>query len=311
VTTPAEPAEPAGPVPAHAAYGARIEQLLDASAASGPVARERAEELVRLVVTLYGAGLERLLDLAYDAGALGDGLLTALAEDELVSSLLLVHGLHPYGVTERVERALEQVRPYLGSHGGDVRLLDVAEDGVVHLQLLGSCDGCASSAVTLELAVEDAIRAAAPEVVRIDVREDARPAGPVIPVEQLTARLREQEVAGPVTWAVAARADELAAGALLRTTVVGHDVLLCRLLSGCYAYRDICAGCRSSFEGAGLQRAPATPGSAVLTCRSCGAHYDVRRAGLDLDDATRHLEPLPLLERDGKLEVALRTPVPA
>ena len=79
-----------------AAVGDRIEQLLEASAAAGPVAAARAEELVRLLVDLYGAVLERLLTLADEAGALDDTLLQALAADELVSALLLVHGLHPY-----------------------------------------------------------------------------------------------------------------------------------------------------------------------------------------------------------------------
>ncbi len=303
------------PSPDPAAAGERIELLLEASAAGGPVARERAEELVRLVVELYGAGLERLLQLVHEAGVLDDALLGSLAADELVSSLLLVHDLHPYAVEERVERALEGVRPYLGSHGGDVKLIEVTADSVVRLQLLGSCDGCASSSVTLELAVEDAIRAAAPEIVRIDVEEAAGTPG-LIPVDQLTARLRtlEQgtpEPAGGVTWAAAAQLDELTVGGLHRTTVAGLEVLLCRLLSGVYAYRDACAGCGSSFEGAGLQRAPSSPGSAVLTCRGCGAHYDVRRAGADVDDPARHLEPVPLLERDGVVELAVRTPVPA
>lgn len=297
--------------PGPAATGERIEHLLEASSAAGPVARERSEELVRLVVELYGAGLERLLEIAHDAGALDDDLLAALAGDELVSSLLIVHGLHPYGVEERVERALEGVRPYLGSHGGDVRLLEVTDSGVVRLALLGSCDGCASSAVTLELAVDDAIRAAAPEVVRIDVEEAPRAAGGVIPVESLTARLRPAEPATGVAWSAAATVDELTVGALHRTTVAGLDLLLCRLLSGVYAYRDRCAACGATFEGAGLQRAPATPGSAVLTCRACGAHYDVRRAGADLEQDGRHLEPVPLLERDGVVEVAVRVPVPA
>jgi nitrite reductase/ring-hydroxylating ferredoxin subunit len=100
--------------------------------------------------------------------------------------------------------------------------------------------------------------------------------------------------------------EELSIGGLHRTTVAGMDVLLCRLTSGVYAYRDTCAGCGSSFEGAGLQRAPSAPGSAVLTCHACGAHYDIRRAGADVEDPARHLEPVPLLERDGVVEVALR-----
>jgi Fe-S cluster biogenesis protein NfuA/nitrite reductase/ring-hydroxylating ferredoxin subunit len=297
-------------LPDPAATGERIERLLEASAAGGPIVRERAEELVRLVVELYGAGLERILELAYEAGALDDDLLASLAADELVSSLLLVHGLHPYGVEERIERALDGVRPYLGSHGGDVRLLGVTEEGVVRLELLGSCDGCASSSVTLELAVEDAIHAAAPEIVGIEVEEKAKePTQGVIPVESLTARLRAPEQSGEVVWMAAARLDELAVGALHCSAVAGLDLVFCRLLSGVYAYRDACAACGASFDGAGLQRAPATPGSAVLTCRACGAHFDIRRAGIDLEAPERHLEPVPLLERDGVVEVAVRATV--
>jgi len=300
--------------PDPATTGERIEHLLEASTAAGPVARERAEELVRLVVELYGAGLERVLELAYDAGALDDDLLESLAADELVSSLLLVHGLHPYSVQERVSRALDDVRPYLGSHGGDVQLLGVTGDGVVRLALLGSCDGCASSAVTLELAVEEAIHAAAPEIVAIEVEEGtkAKAAPGLISVESLTARLHPPDVAPHgVAWTPAGRLEDLAVGGLRRATVAGLDVVLCRLLSGVYAYRDACAACSGPFDGARLERSPAVPGSAVLTCRSCGAHFDVRAAGADLEQPGRHLEPVPLLERDGVLELAVRTTVPA
>ena len=159
------------------------------------MARERAEELVRLVADLYGAGLERMLTILHDGGRLDDDVLAALAADELVSSLLLVHDLHPYDVHTRVEHALDGVRPYLGSHGGDVELLEVTEDDVVRLRLLGSCDGCASSSVTLKLAVEGAIEAAAPEVTAIEVETPTAStsvaAGPVIAVESLWSRLGE------------------------------------------------------------------------------------------------------------------------
>ena len=135
--------------------GERIDALIDAvaGAGGGPVnparSRERAEELVRVVTDLYGAGLERLLEIVYDSGRLDDELLGLLAADDLVASLLLVHGLHPYDVPTRVEQALDGVRPYLGSHGGDVELLEVTDAGVVRLRMLGSCDGCPSSSVTL------------------------------------------------------------------------------------------------------------------------------------------------------------------
>ena len=165
--------EPHGAAPdALRRAGERIEELLDASSAAGIVARERSEELVRQVTALYGAGLARVLEILGDTGVLTPALQDALVADDLVASLLLVHGLHPHGARTRVEAALESVRPYLGTHGGDVELMDVSDDGVVRLRLLGSCDGCPSSAATLELAVHSAIEAAAPEVTSIEVLAD-------------------------------------------------------------------------------------------------------------------------------------------
>ena len=169
-----------------AVAGERIEQLLEASAAAGPAARERAEELVRLVVDLYGAGLERLLDLAYDAGALGDELVAALAGDELVAGLLAVHGLHPYAVEDRVAQAVARLRPAVEGQGASCELLE-ATAGLVRLRLTGAGTGCGSAAPALTTALEDAVRAAAPEVAVVEVLT-ADPA--LIPVSSLTERLR-------------------------------------------------------------------------------------------------------------------------
>ncbi len=149
--------------------GDRIQTLLDASAGSGTVVRERTEQLAAELTDLYGAALERIVAITTESAP---ELVGQFAADELVASLMLVHGLHPHGVERRIEDALDSVRPYLGSHGGDVALLEVvdSEDGlVVRLQFAGSCKSCPSSAVTLEYAVEDAVRAAAPEITSIDV----------------------------------------------------------------------------------------------------------------------------------------------
>src|ERR1700686_4665609 len=140
--------------------GDRIQTLLDASSSGGAGARERAEQLVREVTDLYGAALQRVMEFA---GAANPDLADRFAADDLVASLLLVHGLHPHDVERRGSEALDSVRPYLGSPGGDVHLVGV-DGGTVHLQFAGSCKSCPSSAVTLELAVEDAVRAAAPEI---------------------------------------------------------------------------------------------------------------------------------------------------
>jgi Fe-S cluster biogenesis protein NfuA len=122
----------------------------------------KATEAVQALVELYGEALARFV-----AGA-------DPAEDELLSHLLLVHDLHPIDVETRVQRALDDVRPYLGSHGGDVELIEV-EDGVARVRLGGTCDGCPSSAVTLRNAIEEAIMRAAPELERVEAEGVAEP----------------------------------------------------------------------------------------------------------------------------------------
>ena len=81
----------------------------------------------------------------------------------------MLHGLHPLDVDARIEAALDRVRPYLGSHAGGVSFLGVDQDDVARLRLSGSCDGCASSTVTVSLTIEEAVRAAAPELTGIVV----------------------------------------------------------------------------------------------------------------------------------------------
>ena len=159
------------------AVGDRIEQLLDElHATADPRARATAEELLRLVTELYGGALERVVQLASaDAPALA----ARLFDDELVASLLVVHGLHPDPVDARVERALGSVRPLLAEQGGEVELLDIdAQAGAVHLRLRGG-EGCGSA--TMRLAVEGAIIEAAPEIVTFDI-ELAPPRPPTVPV---------------------------------------------------------------------------------------------------------------------------------
>ena len=289
--------------------GERIDTLLDASAAGGVVARERAEELVRLTADLYGAGLERMMELLYDRGLLDAELLAELAADDLVSSLLLVHGLHPYDVRTRVEQALDSVRPYLGTHGGDVELLEVTDEGTVRLRLLGSCDGCPSSSVTLELAVEGAIEAAAPEVTSIQVETPSTSGasgGAVIPVSALRTRLESEPADGGSTWGPIPEAAEVPDGGVRRLTSSGMPVLICRIGVDLFAFRDRCARCEGTLEGATMaRRMGGAIGDALLTCAACHAHYDVRRAGACADEEGLHLDPLPLLVVDDVVSVAV------
>ena len=155
------------PVPLTVAeMAARVETLLAGfdRVATPREAREGAEALVRTIVSLYGSGLERVLEIVHEASDDRSGAVFAkLVEDPFVESLLCLHGLHPVGLAERVQAALDSVRPYLKSHEGDVAIDGSDGDGVL-LRLEGSCDGCPSSTATIELAVERAILERVPEI---------------------------------------------------------------------------------------------------------------------------------------------------
>jgi Fe-S cluster biogenesis protein NfuA len=132
--------------------------------------RARVQEIVRTLIDLHGEGLERMLDRVADAGDAGLAAIDDLGQDELVGSLLLLHGLHPVDLETRVRQALEKVRPYLRSHGGNVEIVRISETSV-SLRLQGSCHSCPSSATTMKTTIEEAIYQSAPEVQSIEVDE--------------------------------------------------------------------------------------------------------------------------------------------
>ncbi len=152
-----------------------------------PAVSTHARAVVRAVLDLHAAGLGRILDHLEEAGEPGRAVLEACARDEVTAGLLLLHGLHPQGVEERVRQALETVRPYLRSHGGNVELLGV-DDGIVRLRLQGSCHSCPSSALTMRQTVQEAIVARAPDVNAIEV-EGLVEAAPPVPAADGAARV--------------------------------------------------------------------------------------------------------------------------
>jgi Fe-S cluster biogenesis protein NfuA len=149
----------------------RVEKLAARLESAGdPETRATALDLVQSVVELHGAALQRLVESLTRTPA-GQQVLSEALENDLVSSMLLLHNLHPDDLETRVLRGMEKARPYLKSHGGDVELAAV-RDGIVHLRLHGTCGSCPSSSVTLKNAVEDALFEVAPDIVEI-VSENA------------------------------------------------------------------------------------------------------------------------------------------
>jgi Fe-S cluster biogenesis protein NfuA/nitrite reductase/ring-hydroxylating ferredoxin subunit len=270
---------------------ARIEALLEEiESLEDTNARSKAAEVVGVLLELYGEGLARMMEVVA-RGKERERTFEALAEDELVSHLLLLHGLHPLDVQARVVRALEEVRPYLQSHGGNVEFLGV-EEGVAHVRMQGSCDGCPSSTVTLKLAIEEAVLKAAPDLEGIEAEgvaeEPPKPATTFVVGPTLRKKEKKRPEEDGASWTVVGGLPQLSSGGMLLKEISGEPVLFLKLGDDFYAYRHHCPGCGVSLEEGSLEEVE-------LTCSECSHRYDVRRAGRCLDAPQLHLEPIPLL----------------
>jgi len=148
--------------------GETVEQL---ESAADPNSRAMAKELLESLMALHGAALERILELASEAGEAGETIIRKCGRDDLVSSLLLLYGLHPEDLRTRVNRALEKSRGYLESHAASAELVSINEDGVVTLRLQIKSNGCGSTAATVKSTLEATVQDAAPDATSIVVEE--------------------------------------------------------------------------------------------------------------------------------------------
>jgi len=150
-----------------------IEEILAELAAAGETPGRLGEELVRVLMSFYGAGMEQLVSVVRVAG--GEDLLHRLGADPLVAALLALHDLHPVDLPTRVGHALDTARRRLGSHGSGVALDHLELDtGTVHVRLGSGCGG----GETVRDVVRRAMGEIAPEVG--DVVFLAEPAGPAL-----------------------------------------------------------------------------------------------------------------------------------
>ncbi|MER6997237.1 hypothetical protein [Streptomyces sp. NPDC000410] len=146
--------------------GRRVEEVLDRlTATSDPAAAAAAEELVRVLMDFYGAGLHRIVTLL-DTPKAG-GQLSALLGDELVASLLVLHDLHPEDTPARISRALRE-------HPVEVVAYDGATGALRLRASAGGGCGCGSGPDAGRQAVEDALACFAPEVNTVELEQPAK-----------------------------------------------------------------------------------------------------------------------------------------
>ena len=245
-------------------------------------------QLDTLVRTLEREGDERALMLLELVDAVHRPGLTALAEGNTehpaAQALMAMYGLGDLDDEDLVEEALEQVRPYINSHGGEVELLSV-EDGVVRVRMSGACQGCAASAMTLRRGIEEALRAGYPAFREV-VAEEPDPGPTLLQIDDLRRPVfADVEAPGP--------------GEVRSLTLDGVPVLLVNTLGDVFAFRNGCAVDGLPLEGSRLTE------DGVLVCpwHNCAYHA---RTGKRMDDpAEPGLAVIPVATRDGAVQVAV------
>ncbi len=181
---------------------ARIEQLIvDSEQAADPLVREKTKDLLQTLLDLHSAGLARLIEIVSRAGEPGQAIVQGFTHDELVKPLLLLYGLHPISIEERVKQALDKITPSLGVHGVTAEILSIDTNRVtlnVHHNGNGNSHG--SFAATVKQALEEAICEAAPELTEVQILglEEERDVAQssFIPLDQVKSVRRELPVSG-------------------------------------------------------------------------------------------------------------------
>ena len=270
------------------------------------------KELETLIGTLERENDERAMLLLELIDAIHRPAIELIANGELehpiAMAVLSMYDLVELDEQIQVEEALDNVRPYIESHGGGLELLEV-DDGVVHVRLSGSCSGCAASAMTLRRGVEESLRQHYDnfkEVVAHEVEEEETAAqnggkgGPqLLQIEGLNSPPPTEGLRRPV-FVEAGKLEELATGEMKAVDVDGTSVLILNVQGEPYAFKNHCAlEARLPLDGGRLT------GSALI-CPWHNCAYDARSGKrIDNEPDAPSLAVVPVAIRDGVLQVAV------
>lgn len=234
-------------------------------------------------------------------------ILAGELDHPVAQALLAMYDLAPVDPRIQVEEALDEVRPYIESHGGELELLDV-EDGVVHLRMSGACHGCAASAMTLRRGIERKLRERLPDFKEVVAHEpegdeassaellqiqpgNGAPSGGLLQIQHLKRPVFQD--AGPIA--------ELGPGEKKAIEHEGASILILNVDGEPYAFRNACP-----VDDRALPLDGGRLAGPVLVCPWHNCSYDAR-SGRRVDDQpdAPALAVVPVAVRDGMLKVAV------
>lgn len=298
----------------------RIEELLDEfQSHPDPVLREKVADLVAGILELHGEALRRLFH-SLEGGERAEELAQALMADPYIAAMLQIHGLGQAGgdaeLRGRVEAALDEVRPYMQSHGGEVELLEV-RSGVARLSLVGACRGCASSLMTLRMGIERELKEHVPELQGIEVEGMPEP-GQGHPPPTVVRAPRGYSMAAPKTkasmnfvsldefeasqleqerrWFKLGPVGDFRPGERMVTEIEGVSVMLVSVQGRVFAFENFCPVGEESLEEAEVE-------GLILVCPKHGYHFSLI-TGQAREDAEAKLHRLSVSVRDEVIQVA-------
>jgi Fe-S cluster biogenesis protein NfuA len=155
-------------------------------AIADPAIRAAAKGLMQSLMDLHGAAMEKALDIVFEAGEPGREIIDRLGRDSLVSSVLVLHGLHPEDIETRVVKSVDRIRPQLRKQGCEVEFVG-ARDGAIRLRVETGAHACGSTAKTVQATLEGAMYDAAPDLTSLVIEGlEEKPASGFVALDKLS-----------------------------------------------------------------------------------------------------------------------------
>lgn len=255
--------------------------------------RGAAKAYGRAIEVLHGEALRRLIaSLKRDPAALA--ALKSAVIDDVVYAVLRRHGIIKPSLTERLESALDGIRPMLASHGGDVELVSVSPPSI-EVRFIGSCDGCPASQLTFHAGVKKAVEDACPEITEIlQVRGSSSGA-----LNGESVRFVSPFALGSSgKWHLAATLHEIPEGGIKAQFLEGEKLLLSRRGSIVTCFQNACAHLGLALDDGEVQ-------DGVITCPYHGFRYDLS-SGECLTAPAVQLQPHAVRVIGNRVEVRLQ-----
>lgn len=252
--------------------------ILEIEAAPDNRERQKLFGLIQPVVSLHRDALERMIEIVRESG--GEHVIERFVQDPMLGDLLRGYELVPTeDIEARVHLALDEARPLLHSHGGDVELVEM-RGRVAVLKLTGSCQGCASSLITLKRGVEATLFRLVPDLRGVEVSGVTTP-----------------ELPPGAKWLPLVYWSDLHEGEWMKVQLFDEEVLVCTIDQRPFCFRNRCPEGGESLEKAEFHQL-------ALACPGHGRRFDLR-TGACQNDTVLRLDVLPVMVDDAVVKVAI------